>query len=79
MTTVTLNQVMQLASALRIDEKEMLIEAMKRQRADSWRKNLARYARKAVKDYRAGKLKAESAESLVARLRADWAKAGHDA
>ena len=79
MPTTTLNQVMQLASALRIDEKEMLIEAMKRQRADSWRKNLARSARKAVKDYRAGKLKAESAESLVARLRAEWAKAGYDA
>ena len=79
MPITTLNEVMQLASALRIDEKEMLIEVMKRQRAESWRKNLARSARQAEKDYRTGKLQAESAESLVARLRADWAKASHDA
>ena len=79
MPITTLNEVMQLASALRIDEKEMLIEAMKRQRAETWRKNLARSARQAEKDYRAGKLKAESAESMVARLRTDWAKAQREA
>ncbi len=78
MAVSTLNEVMQLAFGLRIDEKEMLLEAMKRQRAEACRKNLARYARKAVKDYRAGKLKAESAESYVARLRADWDKTNRD-
>ena len=74
MATVTLNQVMRLASALPVDDKELLIEALKRQRAEAWRKDLARYARKAERDFRAGKLKSESAESLVARLRDEWAE-----
>lgn len=72
MATVTLNQVMQLAAGLPNDDKEMLIEALKRQRAEAWRKDLAKYARKTEKDFRAGKLKAETAELLVARLRAEW-------
>jgi len=74
MATVTLNDVMRLASGLRVDEKELLIEALKRQRAEQWRKELARDARKAVKDFRTGKLKSERAEDYVARWRAQSAK-----
>jgi hypothetical protein len=74
MATATLNDVMRLASGLPVDEKELLIEALKRQRAEEWRKELARDARKAAKDFRAGKLKSERAEDYVARLRAEWAK-----
>jgi hypothetical protein len=74
MAAATLNDVMRLAADLPTDEKEMLIEALKRQRAEQWRKELARDARKAVKDFRSGKLKPEKAADYVARRRAEWAR-----
>ena len=51
----------------------MLVELVRRSRAEQWRKDLARDMRKAVKDFRAGKLKSEKAEDYVARLRGEWA------
>jgi hypothetical protein len=65
---------MRLAAGLPTDEKEVLIEALKHQRAEQWRKEVARDARKAVKDLKAGRLKPEKAEHLVARLREEWAR-----
>ena len=73
MATVTLNRVLTLAGALPGEDQEMLIELLRHRRAESWRRELAQDSRKAERDLRAGKLKAESAESLVARWRAEWA------
>ena len=73
MATVTLNQVLQLTRKLPGEDQDMLVELVRRNRAEHWRKAVAKDARKSERDFRAGKLKSESAESLVARLRAEWA------
>ena len=74
MATVTLDKVLTLAGTLPGEDQEMLIELLRRRRAEAWRKQLAHDSRQAEKDFRAGRLKAESAESLVARLRAGGAR-----
>ena len=72
MATVTLNKVLQLAGALPEDEQELLVEIIRKRRAEAWRKEVANYARKASRQVRAGKLKGETAESLVQRLSNQW-------
>lgn len=74
MATVTLNQVLELTRKLPVDEQEMLVDLVRRGRIDTWRKELARDADKARKDFLAGKLKAEKVEAVIGRLEADWAK-----
>jgi hypothetical protein len=56
------------ASALPLEEQEMLIGVLRKRQAEAWRRELAVDVRKARRDYRAGKLKAESVEQLSARL-----------
>ncbi len=73
MAAVTLNQVLELTRKLPGDEQDMLVELVRRSRAEQWRRDLVRDGRKAVKDFRAGKLKVERAEDYVARLRVEWA------
>ena len=68
MTTVTLNQVLQLTRRLPGEEQDMLIDLVRRSRAEQWRKQLAKDARQAERDFRAGKLQAEPVEDLIARL-----------
>ena len=70
MATTTLSEVLQLASALPADDQELLVDLLRRRRAEAWRKDLAAYARKARRDFRAGKLRNETHEQLKARLRA---------
>ena len=68
MMTITLNQVLELTRKLPGDEQDMLVDLVRKSRAEQWRKQLARDAHKAERDYRAGKLKAEPVEALIARL-----------
>ena len=74
MTTVTLNQVLELTRKLPGDEQDMLVDLVRRGRIDHWRNGLAKYAKKARQDFMRGKLKAENAEDILARLQSDWAK-----
>ncbi len=48
----------------------MLEELLRRRRVEDWRADTAADAVKSVKAFRAGKLKAQPAESIIARLRA---------
>ena len=48
----------------------MLEELLHRRRIESWRADTAADAVQATKDFRTGKLKSQSAESVIARLRA---------
>ncbi len=68
MATVTLNQVLELTRRLPGEDQDMLVDLVRRSRGEEWRKNLAKDARQAERDYRAGKLKAEPVEDLIARL-----------
>jgi hypothetical protein len=69
MAIQTLERVLTSAEALPADEQEMLENLLRQRRIETWRRDTASEARKAVKDLRAGKLKAESVESVIARLR----------
>lgn len=73
MTTLTFNDILSSVAALPEDDQDMLFEIIRKRRAEAWRKELAAYAKKVRRDLRSGKLKSESPEDLVARLRRQWA------
>jgi hypothetical protein len=70
MATLTLDRVLASAEALPADERAMLEELLHRRRVENWRKETAAEAVVAAKAFRSGKLKAESAANVIARLRA---------
>lgn len=69
MATLTFDRVLASAEALPADEQAMLEELLHRRRIESWRVETAAEAAAAAKAFRSGKLKATSADSLIARLR----------
>lgn len=70
MAALTLDRVLTSAEALPAEERAMLEELLRRRRVEDWRADTAADAVKSVKAFRAGKLKAQPAESIIARLRA---------
>jgi hypothetical protein len=68
MATVTLNRVLELADKLPDEDQELLLDLLRRRRAEAWRKQLAADIRQARSDYRSGKLKSESVDELITRL-----------
>lgn len=74
MATVTLNEVLELTRKLPVEEQEKLMDLVRRERIERWRQEVAEEGEEAKKDFLAGKLKAEPAEAIIARLEADWAK-----
>lgn len=71
MATQTLDHVLTSAEALSADEQEMLENLLRQRRIEGWRRDTAAEARQAVKAFRSGKLKSQSAHDVIARLRAD--------
>jgi len=69
MTTLTLDRVLADAAALPEDEREMLEELLRKRRIEAWRADTAVEAKKAAAALRSGKLKPQSAETVIARLR----------
>ena len=69
MATLTLDRVLTEAEALPVEERELLEELLRNRRIESWRSETAAEAAKATKAFRAGKLKAQPVESVIARLR----------
>jgi hypothetical protein len=67
---MTLDKVLTSAETLPRDEQEMLEELLRKRRIEAWRRETAAEARKAVKAFRAGRLKAEPVETVIDRLRA---------
>jgi hypothetical protein len=57
------------AEALPADEQEMLERLLRQRRIETWRQETAAEARNAIKAFRSGKLKSQSAKSLIANLR----------
>jgi hypothetical protein len=70
MVTLTLERVLTSAEALPADEQEMLENLLRQRRIEAWRRDTALEAKKAIKDLRSGKLKVNSVEDVIARLRA---------
>jgi len=69
MATLTLDRVLTDAEALPADELEMLEGLLRKRRIEAWRRETAAAAKEAAKSLRVGKLKPQSAESIIARLR----------
>lgn len=69
MAAITLDRVLTEAEALPTDEQVMLEELLRKRRIDVWRSETAAEAKAAVRNFRAGKMKSQSAEDVIARLR----------
>lgn len=69
MGTMTLDRVLTEAEALSADERAMLEELLHKRRVEAWRKETAADAAKATRALRAGKLKAQPADDVIAALR----------
>jgi len=67
---LTLDKVLTSAETLPRDEQEMLEDLLRSRRIEAWRRETAAEARKALKAFRTGKFKAESADTVIGRLRA---------
>ncbi len=70
MNALTLDQVLTDAGHLPTDEQEMLEELLRNRRIEAWRGATAGEAKRAAAAFRSGKLKAQSVDSVIARLRA---------
>lgn len=68
MNALTLDRVLADAETLPADEQEMLESLLRKRRNEAWRAETAAEAKNAVAAFRSGKLKAQSAESVIARL-----------
>ena len=70
MATLTLDRVLTSIEALPSDEQEMLESLLRHRRIETWRQETATEAKRSIKAFRNGKLKSQSADSVIARLRA---------
>jgi len=69
MAILTLDRVLTEAEALPADEQEMLERLLRQRRVEAWRQETAAEAKSAMKAFRSGKLRSQSAENLIASLR----------
>jgi hypothetical protein len=69
MNALTLDRVLTDASHLPAEEQEILEDLLRQRRIEAWRAQTASEAKSAAAAFRAGKLKAQSADSVIARLR----------
>jgi hypothetical protein len=69
MAGLTLDRVLTEAEALPADEQAILENLLRQRRIETWRQDTAAEAKKAIKAFRSGKLKSQSAENLIASLR----------
>ena len=58
------------AEALPAEERAMLEKLLRRRRGEAWRRETAAAAKKAVREFRAGKSKSRSVAEVSARLAA---------
>lgn len=69
MTTLTLDRVLSDAGRLPAEDQQILEDLLRQRRVETWRRETAAEARKSAAALRSGKVKAQSAESVIARLR----------
>lgn len=69
MAMLTLDKVLTDAGRLSSEEQQILEELLRKRRIETWRVETATEGRKSAAAFRSGKLKAQSAEDVIARLR----------
>ena len=72
MATATLNQALTLFGQLSGEDQELMLEIARKRRIEAWRKETAAYAKKGLRDHRAGKLPTVSVAELPAYLNQLW-------
>ena len=70
MNATTFDQILSSAADLPDEEQELLADLLRKRRIEKWREETAAEGRRAVKAFRAGKLKAHSADRTIDDLRA---------
>jgi len=65
---VTLDSVLDDAMKLDNETREMLVEILRKRQIEAQRAEILREGKKALKEYRAGKLKPQTAEEIIAKL-----------
>lgn len=65
----TLNQVLETALQLPMEQQEMLIKILQNRHYESRRTEIAKDAEQTLADFHAGKFKQQSAEDVIAALR----------
>lgn len=65
----TLNQVLETAMQLPLEQQEMLIEILRNRHIEQHREEIARDAKKSLQLFREGKLKPQPVEDIIAELR----------
>lgn len=68
MSTVTLDQALELAMQLPFEQQEMLLEILKRRQSERNRRAMAADAQASIAEFRAGYLAAQSADEVIADL-----------
>ena len=71
---ITLDQALDAAMQLSLTEQDILIEILRKREIEMRREEIAADAREAIRAFQAGELKPESADDLLVRLRASFAK-----
>ncbi len=69
MASLTLDRVLTDAEHLPPEEREMLENLLRKRRVEAWRAETATEAKKGAAAFRSGKLKAQSVEDVITRLR----------
>jgi hypothetical protein len=64
----TLDQTLELAAQLPIEQQEMLIDILQRRRVDQRRAEIAASAKASIADFHAGKLPPQSLDSIIQQL-----------
>jgi phosphoenolpyruvate synthase/pyruvate phosphate dikinase len=65
----TLNQVLETAMQLPLDQQEMLIEILQNRHVEQRREEIARDAKESLQLFREGKLNPQPVEAIIAELR----------
>ena len=68
MSAATLDQVLDVAMQLPLDQQEMLLEFLKRRQSERNRREIADDAKVSIADFRAGYTAAQSADEVIADL-----------
>jgi len=69
MKTITLDQAIDMAMQLPLEQREMLLQIIRRRDIELRRHEIAKDARASIAAYRAGKINAQSADRVIQELR----------
>ena len=74
METVTLDQVIDIAMKLPLEQREMLVDIIYKRQVEARRSEIAADALESLAEYRAGRLQPQSANEVIRELRAELEK-----